>query len=42
MFEGRLLRSAADADPVAVVQVGREVRARRVALVKTEGVDPRT
>ncbi len=40
MFEGRLLRSAADADPVAVVQVGREVRARRVALVKTAGVDP--
>jgi leucyl aminopeptidase len=40
MFEGRLVRSAADADPIAVVQVGRELRARRVALVRTPGVDP--
>src|SRR3954447_7812330 len=40
LFEGRLLRSAADADPIAVVQVGRELRARRIVLVKTDGVDP--
>ena len=40
LFEGRLTRSAADADPIAVVQVGRELRARRVLLVATDGVDP--
>src|SRR3954454_2001352 len=40
MFEGRLVRSAADADPIAVVQVGHELRARRVALVRTPGVAP--
>src|SRR3954470_165232 len=40
LFEGRLLRSAADADPIAVVQVGRELRARRIVLVKTDGLDP--
>jgi len=39
-FEGRLVRSAADADPIAIVHVGRELRARRVALVATEGLDP--
>src|SRR5215210_8103218 len=39
-FEGRLARSAADADPIAVVQVGHELRARRVALVATDGLDP--
>src|SRR4051812_9425146 len=39
-FEGRLVRSAADADPITVVQVGRELRARRIVLVKTDGVDP--
>jgi leucyl aminopeptidase len=39
-FEGRLVRSAADADPIAVVQVGRELRARRVVLVATDGLDP--
>jgi hypothetical protein len=32
-FEGRLLRAAADADPVTVVHVGRELRAQRVAVV---------
>ena len=40
LFEGRLARSAADADPITVVQVGRELRARRVVLVATDGVDP--
>jgi hypothetical protein len=40
LFEGRLSRSAADADPITVVQVGRELRARRVLLVATDGVDP--
>src|SRR3954468_3121572 len=40
LFEGRLVRSAADADPIAVVHVGRELRARKVVLVKTDGVDP--
>jgi leucyl aminopeptidase len=40
LFEGRLLRSAADAAPIAVVQVGRELRARRVVLVATDGLDP--
>src|SRR3954453_9130011 len=40
LFEGRLLPSAADADPISVVHVGRELRARRIALVKTDGLDP--
>ncbi len=40
LFEGRLTRSAADADPIAVVQVGREMRALRIVLVATDGVDP--
>src|SRR3954454_5400978 len=40
LFEGRLTRSAADADPIAVVHVGRELRARRIALVATDGLDP--
>jgi leucyl aminopeptidase len=40
LFEGRLTRSATDADPIAVVQVGRELRARRVLLVATDGLDP--
>src|SRR6185312_11269189 len=39
-FEGRLVRSAADADPIAVVQVGHELRARSIALVATGGLDP--
>src|SRR4051812_27989139 len=33
LFEGRLARAAAVADPVAVVPVARELRARHVALV---------
>jgi leucyl aminopeptidase len=40
LFEGRLTRSAADADPIAVVEVGRELRARRILLVATDGLDP--
>ena len=40
LFEGRLTRSAPDADPITVVQVGRELRARRLVLVATDGVDP--
>ena len=40
LFEGRLARSAPDADPIAVVQVGRELRARRLVLVATDGVEP--
>src|SRR4051795_10378921 len=39
-FEGRLLRAAADADPVTVVHVGREMRAQRVALVALDELDP--
>jgi leucyl aminopeptidase len=40
LFEGRLTRSAADADPIAVVHVSRELRARRILLVATDGLDP--
>src|SRR4051795_12677973 len=40
LFEGRLARSAADADPITFVQVGRELRARRILLVATDGLDP--
>jgi leucyl aminopeptidase len=39
-FEGRLVRAAAEADPVAVVHVGRELRAQRVALVALDEHDP--
>ena len=39
LFEGRLARAAATADPVAVVPVTREVRARSIALVKLEGAE---
>jgi leucyl aminopeptidase len=39
LFEGRLTRAAATADPVAVVPVTREVRARSVALVKLEAAE---
>ena len=42
LFEGRLVRAAATADPVAVVPVTREVRARNIALVKLEGPRPAT
>src|SRR3982750_2264920 len=40
LFEGRLARSAADGDPIAIVHVGRELRARRILLVATDGLDP--
>ena len=40
LFEGRLVRAAADADPMTVVQVGRELRAQRVALVALDELDP--
>jgi len=40
LFEGRLVRAAATADPVAVVPVTREVRARSIALVKLEAGEP--
>jgi leucyl aminopeptidase len=40
LFEGRLARAAADADPVAVVHVTRELRARRVALIALDASDP--
>jgi leucyl aminopeptidase len=40
LFEGRLSRSAADADPISIVQVGRELRAQRILLVATDGLDP--
>jgi leucyl aminopeptidase len=39
-FEGRLLRAAAEADPVTVVHVGRELRAQRVAVVALDELDP--
>ena len=38
-FEGRLLGSAAYADPVTVVHIGRELRAQRVAVVALDGVE---
>src|SRR3954447_22259049 len=41
LFEGRLTGSAADADPIAGVQVGRDLRAGGILLVATDGVDPR-
>jgi leucyl aminopeptidase len=40
LFDGRLVRAAADADPIAVVHVGRELRARRIALVAVGALDP--
>jgi leucyl aminopeptidase len=39
-FEGRLTRAAAEADPVTVLPVGRELRAQRIALVKTDDSEP--
>jgi leucyl aminopeptidase len=39
-FEGRLSHAAADAQPVTVVPVARELRAQRVALVAADEVDP--
>jgi leucyl aminopeptidase len=40
LFDGRLTRARQDADPVAVVPVGREVRAPRVVLVATDELEP--
>src|SRR4051794_11476988 len=39
LFGGRLARASAEADPVAIVHVGRELPARRVAVVAIEGLD---
>src|SRR5919206_1959732 len=40
MFDGRLARAAADADPVAYLPVAREIRARRVAVVAVDASHP--
>src|SRR4051812_21775183 len=40
LFGGRLARASAEADPVAMVHVGRELPARRIAVVALEGLDP--
>jgi leucyl aminopeptidase len=40
VFDGRLVQAAADADPVAVLPVTRELRARRVALVTLDVSHP--
>ena len=40
LFEGRLVRAGASADPVAVVPVTREIRARSIALVKLDAAEP--
>ena len=40
LFEGRLVRAAADARPLTVVQVGGELRASRVALIALDEFDP--
>ena len=40
LFEGRLVRAGATADPVAMVPVTREVRARSIALVKLDAAEP--
>src|SRR5688572_13433449 len=39
LFGGRLGRASADADPVAMVPVGRELPARRVAVVALAHLD---
>src|SRR5918911_5687934 len=39
-FDGRLARAAAEADPIAVLPVTGELRARRVALVAVDASDP--
>src|SRR3954469_5761875 len=39
LFGGRLARASAEADPVAMVHVGRELPARRVAVVALDGLD---
>jgi leucyl aminopeptidase len=40
VFDGRLTRAAADADPIAVLPVTHELRARRVALVAVDASHP--
>ncbi len=40
LFEGRLARAAADADPIAIVHAGRELRAQRVAVVAVDASAP--
>src|SRR3954451_2205553 len=40
LFDGRLRRAAADAEPVAVVPVTSELRARRVVLVALDESEP--
>src|SRR5919206_1148691 len=40
VFDGRLARAAADADPIAVLPVTRELRARRVAVVSLDESHP--
>jgi leucyl aminopeptidase len=40
LFDGRLVGAAADADPVTMVQVGRELRAQRVAVVRLDELEP--
>ncbi|HEY7076818.1 MAG TPA: hypothetical protein VH418_15680 [Solirubrobacteraceae bacterium] len=40
LFDGRLAHAAADADPIAVLPVARELRARRVALVTLDASHP--
>ncbi|MDX6552112.1 MAG: hypothetical protein QOH74_600, partial [Gaiellales bacterium] len=40
LFEGRLARAAADADPVAVVPVTHELHARRIAVVALDESEP--
>lgn len=40
LFDGRLARAAADADPTAMLPVTRELRARRVAVVALDASEP--
>jgi leucyl aminopeptidase len=39
-FEGRLVKAARAADPISFVEVGRELRAQRVALLAVDELDP--
>jgi leucyl aminopeptidase len=39
-FDGRLARAAAEADPIAVLPVARELRARRIAVVTVDESHP--
>jgi leucyl aminopeptidase len=40
LFDGRLASAAADADPVTVLSVGRELRAQRVAVIALDELEP--